>query len=88
MPSDQLTLDLLPADRSRIALQRRAVFAVMSLGGWWTLALLAERTGYPEASVSARIRDFRKAHFGGHTVSRKRAFPGSGTWLYRLEVKP
>jgi hypothetical protein len=39
---------------------------------WISLQSLATSTGDPEASVSARLRDFRKPRFGGHTVDRRR----------------
>ena len=55
---------------------------------WWTLRELAEFTGHPEASVSARIRDLRKPRFGGLTIERRRRGEGRGTWEYRLEVTP
>jgi hypothetical protein len=51
-------------------------------GGWWTLPQLAAATGYPEASISARIRDLRKPKFGGHTVERRHV--SKGLWEYRL----
>ena len=71
-------------DGDRLRAQFAAVFLLMSDGYWWTLAELSERTGYPEASISARIRDFRKVKFGGHTVLREHA--GNGQWEYRLIV--
>lgn len=69
-------------DGMRIARQRRLVHGVMADGQWHTLQGLAEGLRYPEASVSARIRDLRKAKFGGHTVERR--YMGSGLWEYRL----
>ena len=56
----------------------------MSDGRWWTLARLSKATGGSEAGVSARIRDLRKARFGGHTVDRRRH--PTGLWEYRLEA--
>jgi len=49
---------------------------------WWTLKELAQATGYPEASVSARLRDLRKPKFGGYTVERK--YVERGLWAYRV----
>jgi len=49
---------------------------------WWTLGELACVTGYPEASVSARLRDLRKAKFGGFNVERK--YVSRGLWAYRV----
>jgi hypothetical protein len=43
-------------------------------------------TGFPEASISARLRDFRKEQFGKHVVERRRR--SQGQWEYRLIVVP
>lgn len=72
-------------DGVRIAKQRRLVHAVMADGQWHTLQELGEGLRYPEASVSARIRDLRKARYGGHTVERR--YLGNGLWHYRLVVE-
>jgi len=76
-------------DGERLARQQRAVRAAMSDGRWHTLSELGAKLGYPEASVSARLRDLRKPKHGGHTVERR--YAGSGLWEYRLvpkEVQP
>ncbi|QOR55390.1 MAG: hypothetical protein SHS37scaffold145_41 [Phage 71_18] len=72
------------ADYVRLGAQARRVWDAMSDGAWHTLAELATITGDPEASISARLRDFRKESWGGHTVEHARAEPGGGTWVYRL----
>ena len=71
-------------DFVRMGKQRVAVLAYMAGGQWWTLAGLAEVTGYPEASLSARLRDYRKPQYGAHTVERRRIGEGRGTWEYRV----
>ena len=53
-------------------------------GQWRTLFSIAERTGHPEASVSARLRDLRKSKHGGYTVERQ--YIANGTYRYRLVV--
>lgn len=75
-------------DRRRLNAQAQRVWDVVTDGGWHTLAEVSARTGDPEASVSARLRDFRKEQWGGHEVERRRRLgtllePG-GTWEYRL----
>lgn len=72
-------------DGSRLAEQTRAVFSVMKDGQFRTLSLLAQMTGAPEASVSARLRDLRKPRFGGHTVNRQ--YLGNGLFQYQLVVE-
>ena len=78
---------LKPHDYERIGKQRAAIFSLMSNGGRWTLSELERVTGYPQASISARLRDFRKPKFGGHIVRRERIADCGGTYEYRLEVR-
>jgi hypothetical protein len=77
-----------PVDRTPLNAQMIRVYgalALLALGldepGWFSLSDLADLTGDPEASVSARLRDFRKKRFGGHTVDRRR---DGRLYLYRL----
>ncbi|HRU06500.1 MAG TPA: SDR family oxidoreductase, partial [Candidatus Brocadiia bacterium] len=46
----------------------------------WTPEQLEAATGDRWASISARLRDFRKAMHGGHTVERERVKDGGGTF--------
>lgn len=74
-------------DAERLARQHAIVWDVMKDGEWHLLSEVSALTGQPEASCSSRIRDFRKAKWGGHTVhSRRRpgTDPRSGVWEYRL----
>jgi hypothetical protein len=72
-------------DHVRLRGQNLRVFTLMRDGLWRTLGEISEGTGDPEASVSARLRDFRKKKFGGHTVESRRRGPASdGLWEYRL----
>lgn len=75
-----------PADYARLGAQRTAVWAVISGGGWWTLRELSEASGgHPEASCSARLRDFRRPEHGGCTILRRRRFGADrGTFEYSL----
>jgi hypothetical protein len=69
-------------DAERLGKQARSVFKLMSDERWRSLADIARDTGYPEASVSARLRDFRKRRFGGFIVERQRV--AGGLYHYRL----
>lgn len=69
-------------DGDRLNKQARAVWRVMRDGNWHTLEEIERVTGHPQASVSARLRDFRKPKFGGHTVERHNL--GHGLWIYRV----
>jgi hypothetical protein len=70
------------SDESRLNKQQLRVYQCMRDGNEWTLAQLAEATGDKEASISARIRDFRKSKFGGRTVVRRSY--GGGLFTYQL----
>ena len=69
-------------DLKRLKSQQADVARAMADGGWHTLHALAFRTGHPEASVSARLRDLRKPRWGSNLIQRQRR--GKGLWEYRL----
>jgi len=72
-------------DQVRLTGQCLRVFRMMKGGSWWCLWEISQRTGDPEASISAQIRHLRKPRFGGHTVNkRRRGEPGHGWWEYQL----
>lgn len=71
-------------DQSRLSAQLTAVFSVMRDAKWRTLTELSSITGASEASVSARLRDLRKARFGSHTVNRRRLI--AGLFTYQLII--
>lgn len=73
-------------DKVRLNAQTKAVYLAIRDGGWYTLRQIADYVGAPEASVSARLRDLRKAKFGGFVVERKRW--SGGTYRYRLASGP
>ena len=60
------------SEKAEAALQRGRAHAIMSDGLWHMLAEISEKTGDPEASVSARLREFRKAKYGAFVVDRRR----------------
>jgi hypothetical protein len=59
-------------DEKRLTKQLGRVYAVVRSGDWHTLAEIAERTGDPEGSISARLRDLRKSRFGSHDIRKRR----------------
>ncbi len=77
-----------PLDKSRLNAQQHRVWNAMRDGRWYTLDEVAALTCDPPASVSARIRDFRKEKFGGFTVERRRVHERLGWYEYRLIVPP
>ena len=73
-------------DESRLTGQLGRVYACMKDGIWRTLGEVEAATGDPQASISARLRDFRKPHCGSHTIHRRRRGDEErGLWEYRLE---
>ena len=74
-------------DHSRLKGQAFNVFSLMRDGIWRTLGEINSLLGYPEASISATLRDFRKDKFGSHTVEkRRRGNPKNGLFEYQLIV--
>ena len=71
-------------DIIRLKTQEKRVYGLMQDSRWRTLSGISIETGDPEASVSARLRDLRKA---GHEVNRQRKNEKSGTWWYQLVPK-
>jgi hypothetical protein len=71
-------------DLKRLNHQQQRVYDAMCDGQWRTLAQIHDLTGDPEASISARLRDFRKVQMGGHRVDHERV--AKGLWRYRLII--
>lgn len=71
-------------DAKRLSDQHWRVLSLMRDGAWRTLAEIAAATKDPEASVSARLRDFRKPRFGAYTVERRRR--DKGLHEYRIKA--
>ena len=75
-------------DLPRLGKQLRAVYDVMADGQFRTLTAIADavraNTGIVASapSVSARLRDLRKAKFGGFKVNRRAA--GEGLFDYQV----
>ena len=76
-------------DRARLTGQLLRIFQALTaadfFGQWLTLGELRDRTGAPEASISAQLRHLRKPRFGSHAIEkRRRGDAGRGLWEYRL----
>jgi hypothetical protein len=83
--------DLEPEDPPRLGKQLRAIQEIMSDGEWRTFkeiqTILAAEYDIAADSpgISARLRDFRKPHFGGHNVQKYKA--AEGLWKYRVVMR-
>lgn len=69
-------------DADRLNKQMRAVWDLMKDGKWRTPVNMEYEIGAPWASISARLRDFRKPKFGGLEVEKR--YVNFGIWEYRL----
>ena len=74
-------------DGDRLRRQFNDVWSVMADGQWHTSTEIANASGHGWCAGSARVRDFRKPKFGGHTVDAERVPGVKGLWRYRLTIK-
>ena len=69
-------------DGERLSTQMQHVRGVMLAStGWLTLREIEDTLGYPQASISARLRDLRKEGFD--VQRRRRGNPKLGYFEYR-----
>ncbi len=54
---------------------------LMGDGEWWSIPVMAEALGCSECGAAARIRDQRKARYGGHKIVKR---PVGGRFEYRM----
>ena len=59
-------------DHKRLTGQLADIKALMIDGTFRTLNEIESATGYPQASISAQLRNLRKERFGGYTVNKQR----------------
>jgi len=71
-------------DVPRLAGQLVRVFELMKDGKHRTLSQIASASGCLETSASARLRDLRKAKFGGHEVVSRHSADLPGVFEYQL----
>tara|TARA_R110000822_G_scaffold29182_1_gene86187 strand:- start:714 stop:1019 length:306 start_codon:yes stop_codon:yes gene_type:complete len=69
-------------DFERLKNQAERILDFISDGEWTTLREISAATGAPEGSVSSKLRDLRKAKYGGHTVDIR--YAGNGVYQYRF----
>ncbi len=75
-------------DSARLSGQIRDIFMHMKDGRWRTLNEIEGALRYPQASISAQLRNLRKSRFGGHVIDkRRRGDRKGGLFEYSLEVK-
>ena len=69
-------------DTQRLQSQSARVYTALSSGQWMSLEQIAEITGDPVQSISARIRGLRHPENGRHRIDRKHV--RDGLWVYAL----
>ena len=67
----------------RLTGQLRDVYEAIEDGYPHTLRDIELITGHPQASISAQLRNLRKARFGGFTINKKNI--DGGLYVYWLE---
>lgn len=73
-------------DKPRLQKQYIVIRDMMQDGKWRTLREIEDQTGYPQASISAQLRNLRKESFGGHTIDkRRRGVATQGLFEYKLK---
>lgn len=72
-------------DHERLKGQLGRVHVFMSDNAWHTIPDIADAVGGSEASISARLRDFRKEKYGKLEVERR--YVRRGLFQYRLTGK-
>ena len=69
-------------DGRRVSNQMMKIRHFMLSVDWRSLAEIEQALNFPQASISACLRHFRKPRFGGYRVEKKRR--SEGTWIYRV----
>jgi len=57
-------------DHKRLTGQHERIKELMIDGKWRTLNEIERLLGYPQASISAQLRNLRKSRFGGYTLNK------------------
>lgn len=74
-------------DEQRLTRQIGRVYAAINKADWLSLSEIAYLTGDPEASISAQLRNLRKAEHGSHTIKvKRRGDRSSGLFEYKLSL--
>jgi hypothetical protein len=72
----------LPPQREEI---RDLMLSASECGAWHTLLEIHRMTGHGEASISAQLRNLRKAQYGSYVLEKRpRGERCHGLWEYKL----
>lgn len=70
-------------DEIRLTKQLQGVYNCIRDGGWQTVKEIADKTNYPQPSISAQLRNLRKEKFGGMNVQGRYR---SGTRIFEYKL--
>ena len=78
---------------TQLEVLRGVLLLAAQCGAWMTLAELARKTNFPEASISAQLRHLRKPQHGAYRVEKRRrdweealkTNTKEKVWEYRVE---
>lgn len=74
-------------DYERLKGQVKVIYDLMKDGVWRTLQEIELATGFPQASISAQLRNLRKKSFGCQKVDkRRRGEEKNGLWEMQLII--
>jgi hypothetical protein len=74
-------------DEIRLTGQIKRIYSLMEDGKWRTLSEIEEKTGDPQASISAQLRHLRKPRFGSYIIEKQRkGEPKVGLFEYRIST--
>lgn len=71
-------------DFKRLNNQLSDIFNLMSDGKWRSLRDIELLLKWPQASISAQLRNLRKERFGAHKINKR--YISEGLYQYQLEV--
>ena len=72
-------------DQARLSKQIVGIYNLMTDNQWRTLDEIHYETGYPQASISAQLRNLKKVRFGSHLImKRHRGERSNGLWEYKM----
>ena len=72
-------------DHKRLSTQLDKIIDLMLDGKYRTLAEIEDALGYPQASISAQLRNAKKAKHGGYTLNKQRR-KLQGLFAYQLRA--
>jgi len=75
-------------DKKRLTGQLERIFNLMKDGKFRTVNQIHDVLGYPQASISAQLRNLKKERYGGHGLEKQHVGDrANGLWEFKIIVK-